>query len=148
MDEIESGILSWSWNGWKEAYNDGSVHLFLDGFAAPDPSMEPRNDTRCIENHAGQIIDLYKCKGSGFVDSLRGSFAIALWDARERKLILATDHFGTRPIYYMIWLDFALECGYVDLQVHKELASEYEQVGKMLGSMISTPEKFCYSEKK
>ena len=48
----------------------------------------------------------------------------------------------------MIWLDFALECGYVDLQVHKELVSEYEQVGKMLGSMISTPEKFCYSEKK
>ena len=100
VDEMESGILSWSWNGWKEAYNDGSVHLFLDGFAAPDPGIEPRNDTRCIENHAGQIIDLYKCKGSGFVDSLRGSFAIALWDARERKLILATDHFGTRPIYY------------------------------------------------
>ena len=48
----------------------------------------------------------------------------------------------------MIWLDFALKCGYLDLQVHKELASEYEQIGKMLGSMISTPEKFCYSEKK
>ena len=39
VDEIESGILSWSWNGWKEAYNDGSVHLFLDGFAAPDPGL-------------------------------------------------------------------------------------------------------------
>ncbi len=48
----------------------------------------------------------------------------------------------------MIWLDFSLECGYIDAQVHKELSSEYEQVGKMLGSMISAPEKFCYESKK
>jgi four helix bundle protein len=42
----------------------------------------------------------------------------------------------------MIWLDFAVECGY------KELSSEYEQIGKMLGAMISAPNKFCYNEKK
>jgi len=47
----------------------------------------------------------------------------------------------------MIWLDFALECGYLDLHVHKELASEYEQVGKMLGSMISTPENSVTAKK-
>ena len=44
----------------------------------------------------------------------------------------------------MIWLDFALECGYLDAQVHKKLSSEYEQIGRMLGAMISRPEKFCY----
>jgi four helix bundle protein len=44
----------------------------------------------------------------------------------------------------MIWLDFALECGYLDAQVHKKLSSEYEQIGRMLGAMISAPEKFCY----
>jgi four helix bundle protein len=48
----------------------------------------------------------------------------------------------------MIWLDFALECGYVDSQAHKELSLEYEQIGKMLGSMISAPEEFCYSVSK
>ena len=48
----------------------------------------------------------------------------------------------------MIWLDIALECGYLDAQVHKKLLSEYEQIGRMLGSMITRPEKFCYSEKK
>ncbi len=48
----------------------------------------------------------------------------------------------------MIWLDFSLECGYIDAQVHKELSAEYEQIGKMLGSMISAPEKFCYESKK
>jgi len=48
----------------------------------------------------------------------------------------------------MIWLDFALECGYLDAQVYKKLSSEYEQIGRMLGSMISRPEKFCYEVKK
>ena len=43
----------------------------------------------------------------------------------------------------MIWLDFSLSCGYLDTTMHAELTAEYEQIGKMLGSMISTPEKFC-----
>ncbi len=43
----------------------------------------------------------------------------------------------------MIWLDFALRCNYIDSQVHADFYSEYEQIGKMLGSMISSPEKFC-----
>lgn len=44
----------------------------------------------------------------------------------------------------MVWLDFALECGYLSSQVHKELTFQYEQVGKILGAMISAPEKFCH----
>jgi four helix bundle protein len=48
----------------------------------------------------------------------------------------------------MIWLDFSLRCGYIDAQVHNDLSSEYEQIGKILGSMISAPEKFCYEAKK
>jgi len=48
----------------------------------------------------------------------------------------------------MIWLDFSLECGYIDQGVHAEFASEYEEIGKMLGAMISAPEKFCYDTKK
>ncbi len=48
----------------------------------------------------------------------------------------------------MIWLDFSLRCGYIDARVHTEFAAEYEQIGKMLGSMISAPEKFCYTDKK
>ncbi len=48
----------------------------------------------------------------------------------------------------MIWLDFSLRCGYIDARVHKDICSEYDEIGKMLGSMISTPEKFCYERKK
>jgi four helix bundle protein len=46
-----------------------------------------------------------------------------------------------------IWLDFALKCGYIDIESHKGMFAEYEQIGKMLGAMISAPEKFCYYSK-
>jgi len=48
----------------------------------------------------------------------------------------------------MIWLDFSLQCAYLDSAVHTELCSENEHIGKMLGSMISAPEKFCYRDRK
>jgi four helix bundle protein len=41
-----------------------------------------------------------------------------------------------------VWLDFARDCGYLPQQQHDALMSGYEEVGKMLGRMIATPEKF------
>ncbi len=48
----------------------------------------------------------------------------------------------------IIWLDFSLECGYIDAETHSQLSSEQEQIGKMLGAMISAPQKFCYERGK
>jgi four helix bundle protein len=48
----------------------------------------------------------------------------------------------------MIWLDFSLACGYLHRQEHAELIAGYDEIGKMLGSMISAPEKFCYASRK
>lgn len=41
-----------------------------------------------------------------------------------------------------VWIDFAHGCGYLSQERHDELIVGYEDVGKMLGSMIATPEKF------
>jgi four helix bundle protein len=41
-----------------------------------------------------------------------------------------------------VWLDYALDCGYISEDKKKELMNGYEEVGKMLGSMISNPGKF------
>jgi len=41
-----------------------------------------------------------------------------------------------------VWLDFAFDCGYL-LQIRRnELSAGYEEIGRMLGSMIAAPEKF------
>ena len=42
-----------------------------------------------------------------------------------------------------VWLDFALDCGYLPKEHHDRLTSGYEEVGKMLNGMISNPERFA-----
>ncbi|MBL7919593.1 MAG: four helix bundle protein [Bacteroidia bacterium] len=46
----------------------------------------------------------------------------------------------------MVHLDFAKYCGYLSEQKHKLITEEYLQVGKMLGSMMNSPEKFSVSK--
>ena len=41
-----------------------------------------------------------------------------------------------------VWLDFARDCEYLNPEKHNEIVKGYEEVGKMLGTMMSMPEKF------
>ena len=65
--------------------------------------------TRCdTEVH----LHLYEEHGPEYAGLLRGMFAVALWDSRRRRLVLARDRYGIKPLYYRhagTTLEFASE---------------------------------------
>ena len=48
------------------------------------------------------LVHLYEDYGVRCVDFLRGMFGFAIWDARHRRLMLARDRFGIKPLSYAI----------------------------------------------
>jgi len=42
-----------------------------------------------------------------------------------------------------VWIDMSKDCEYIDVKLHKSLLERYQEVAKILNSMINTPEKFC-----
>ena len=62
--------------------------------------LEARGHRYRTKSDTESIIHLYEEYGRDCVKYLRGMFAFAIWDRRKRKLLIARDRLGIKPLYY------------------------------------------------
>jgi len=88
------------------ANEDGSCTVVQNGeiynYAQLTRELERLGHRFRTHSDTETVVHAYEQWGLDFAQRLRGMFAVAIWDARERRLVLARDRFGIKPLYYRV----------------------------------------------
>jgi asparagine synthase (glutamine-hydrolysing) len=83
---------------------DDSVWIVFNGeiynHAVLRCEMERAGHCYRTKSDTETILHLYEAYGAGCVDRLQGMFGFAIWDRRQRRLLLVRDRVGIKPVYY------------------------------------------------
>lgn len=86
------------------ANEERSLHLVANGelydFERIRGELERAGHVFRTRSDSEIALHLFEERGAQAVHKLRGEFALAIWDSRERQLFAARDRFGIKPLYY------------------------------------------------
>ena len=88
------------------ANEDESVWIVFNGeiynHASIRPELESAGHRYRTRSDTETIVHAYEEWGEACVDRLRGMFAFAIWDAPRKRLLLARDRLGVKPLYWSL----------------------------------------------